>query len=80
MIEQNDKIERIHSRMISYDNYSDFFNSNFEFIQIKKKNLPKWVGFEMKKVHPELFNLQVQNLIKMYYLDFTALTKPSDQP
>ena len=55
--------------MLESDSFEEFFSQNFEYIQIKKKFLNGWVGFNYKKTHPEIFNLNIQNLIRMYYID-----------
>ena len=51
------------------DSFREFFNNNFEYINIKKKFLNGWVGFNYKKTHPDIFDLNIQNLIRMYYID-----------
>ena len=55
--------------MLESDSFEEFFSQNFEYIQIKKKFLNGWVGFNYKKTHPEIFNLNIQNLIRMCYID-----------
>lgn len=51
------------------DSFHEFFNNNFEYISIKKKYLSGWVGFEYKKTHPHIFDLNIQNLMRMFYID-----------
>lgn len=55
--------------MENSDSFIGFFNDNFEYINIKKKFLSGWIGFEHKKNNPDIFNLNVKNLIRMYYID-----------
>jgi len=51
------------------DSFVEFFSKNFEYIQVKKKFLNNWVGFNYKKLNPEIFDLNIQNLMRMFYID-----------
>ena len=69
------RIERVHELnalkllIDDSDSFNEFFNNNFEFINIKKKFLNNWVGFEYKKTYPDIFDLNIQNLLRMFYID-----------
>ena len=57
------------SKINQYNNFSEFFDLNYEFLKPKKIYIGTWNGWDFKKDYNFLFDLSIQSLIKMQFID-----------
>ena len=64
-----DNIKNAQKTINNYDTFHSFFKQNYEFLKPKKIYIGTWNGWNFKKDYTNLFDLSIQSLIKMQYID-----------